>query len=154
MSHPRVLALLALSLVVGGLYSVACIEPAVEYLPPATRDFGDITPYGSVPGIVALIFGAGSEARVAWSANLFLLTGWILLLCRKDTLAVLSGLAAILLGLTTWLFVDDRMKLLVGYYFWQGSMVAFTLGAVVIKSLPRQGRGGSGNMGDARLQRS
>jgi hypothetical protein len=131
--HPRGLAVLALSLVVGGLYAAACVLPAVEYLPPTHRDFGDITPYGSVPGIVALIFGIGSEARVAWSANVFFLAGWILLLCRRDTLAACCGLAAVVLGLTTWLFVDDQMKLLVGYYFWQGSLGAFVAGALAVK---------------------
>jgi hypothetical protein len=142
MRHPRVLALLALSLIVGGLYVAACVLPAVEYLPPTTRDFGDITPYGSVPGIVALIFGIGSEAKVAWSANLFLLAGWILLLCRKDTLAAYLGLVAFVLGLTTWMFVDDQMKLLVGYYFWQASMGAFAIGVVAIKFRFRGARRG------------
>jgi hypothetical protein len=123
----------ALLLLVGGLYAAACCVPAVEYLPPVNRDFGDITPYGSVPGIVALLFGPGSEARIAWSANLFLLAGCILLLCKKDVLALITGAASVLIGLSTWAFVSDQMKLLVGYYLWQGSMVGFTLGVVVIK---------------------
>src|SRR5262245_33864078 len=67
--RPSIVTRLALSAIVGGLYIAACVTPAIDNPAPATRDFGDITPYGTVPGIVALLFGSMSETIVAWSAN-------------------------------------------------------------------------------------
>lgn len=120
---------LAVSLVVASLFVAACASPAVDYKPPQTRDFGDITPYGVYHGIGALLFG-GAAAPLPWSANLLLLSGWVLLLIRMNAAALGVGAAAAVLGLTAWL--DGQFELLLGYYLWQSSLIALALGALVL----------------------
>jgi hypothetical protein len=102
---------LAVSLVVGLLYAAACICPAIEFAkappPPPPRDIGDIRIFGDLDpeagthiGLVALLVGWLPPWTMAWSANLCLLLGWILLLCRCNRVALGCGAAAALLGLS------------------------------------------------------
>ncbi len=82
---------LILSRIVGLLYAAACINPAIEFAKESpSRDFGDIRIFpdweaGSHIGLTALAFGWAPPWTVPWSANLFLLAGWILLMCKKNT---------------------------------------------------------------------
>jgi hypothetical protein len=127
------LSRLAVTVAVGSLYVAACASPAIDYKPPQNRDFGDITPYGVVLGIVTLLVGwMNPSLIIPWSANPMLLAGWILLLCKRTAIGLGFGLAATLAGLSTWVFIDEQMQLLLGYYLWQGSLVAFALGALGI----------------------
>ena len=137
MTSSIVAARVALSMIVAALYVTACILPAVDNPPPTNRDFGDITPYGQTPGIVALLFGALPETFVAWSANPLLLTGWILFLFKKNTIAVWFGAGAVLAAISTHLFLPKSMSLLIGYYFWLGSLIAFTFGTLAVRTIER-----------------
>src|SRR5262245_29068851 len=103
-----VLSRLAVTVAVGSLYVAACASPAIDYKPPQARDFGDITPYGVVLGVVALLLGWVPPLTIPWSANLLLPAGWILLLCRRSTAGLGLGIAAALAGLSTWAFVDEQ----------------------------------------------
>jgi hypothetical protein len=61
--------------------------------------------YEEVLGVDILLTGWRPPLTVPWSANLLLLGGWILLLCRKNAVAVGFGIAAALVGLaglSTW----------------------------------------------------
>ena len=128
-----VLSRLAVTVVVGSLYVAACASPAIYYRPPQNRDFGDITPYGVVLGIVTLLVGGMTpKLFIPWSANLLLVVGWILLWLRKTAVGLGFGIAATLAGLSTWALVDEQMQLLRGYYLWQASLVVFALGALGI----------------------
>src|SRR4029079_5356037 len=99
---------------------------------PQNRDFGDITPYGLVWGIVALLLGWSPPQTIAWSANPLLVAGGILLLFKRNAAAVGLGIAAALAGLSTWALVNEQMQLLVGYYLWQGSLITFALVALAV----------------------
>jgi hypothetical protein len=133
------------SLVVAVLYGAACLSPAIDYKPPENRDFGDITPYGVVSGFTTLLLGWFPPYVIPWAANLLLLVGWILLMYKKTTAALGFGVAAALLGLTTWAVLDDQMQVLVGYYLWQASLIAFALGALAVRLWQAvRARGGMG----------
>ena len=127
-----VLSRLAVTVVVGSLHVAACASPSIDYKPPQSRDFGDITPYGVVLGIITLLLGWIPPLTIPWSANILLLAGWILLLCKRNAVGLGVALAAALAGLSIWAFVNEQMQLRLGYYLWQGSLVAFALGALGI----------------------
>ncbi len=84
----------------------------------------------------------GSGAAVSWLANVFLITGWILIQKGKK-IAWLFGLLAVLLSLYFLRFDtiienaagDDHpiLKVGLGYWFWVGSCVAMFLGAVILR---------------------
>ena len=91
--------------------------------------------YEEVLGVDILLTGWRPPLTVPWSANLLLLGGWILLLCRKNAVAVCFGIAAALVGLaglSTWELLPEREQLLVGSYLWQASLIVFALGALAI----------------------
>jgi hypothetical protein len=121
------------SAVVGLLYVAACATPAVDYKAPATRDFGDITPYGEYYGILALLLGVMGNP-IVWSANILLGVGWFLLVLKQNRIAVGLGAAAVALGLY-WALTDEQMLPLVGGWLWVASFSAFTLGAIGIALL-------------------
>jgi hypothetical protein len=142
---------LIVSLVVGSLYVAGCASPAIEFVPapPAPdsrpRDFGMIDiprvrlEIGAHFGFVALVAGWQLPWTAPWSANVFLLAGWILLLLEKQRAAAALGAAAVLAGFSTWMVEDAR--LLVGYYLWQASLIAFALGALALWLRDSQGTG-------------
>jgi hypothetical protein len=110
------------SLVIWVLYFVACVLPVAD----------SRTEYGPVPGFVALVWGWIPPLTIPWSANILLLVGWVLLLWGKDIAALVLGIAAVGLGLSTWLFLE---RLFPGYYLWQASLLALPLGACAIMRL-------------------
>jgi hypothetical protein len=135
------------SLVVGLLYVAACACPAVkvkslglELINGLLVSLGgkpDVQgpEYEEVLGVEILLTGWRSPLIIPWSANLLLLSGWILLLCRKNALALGFGIAAALAGLAglnTWALLPEREQLLVGSYLWQASLIVFALGALAI----------------------
>jgi hypothetical protein len=140
------LLILAVTAIVGLLYLVACMSPAVELAkappdPNRAHDFGeiDLTPdiAGEHLGIGALLLGWVPPWTLAWLANPLLLAAWVLLMTRNPRLSLCTGVLAALAGLTTWnlftLFDGYRVQsLLVGYYLWQASLTAIALGAVVV----------------------
>lgn len=124
-------ARLLVSLVVWALFLAACMAPAVKvdeggHACTAIR-------LGTLPGFVTLLLGCVPPLTVPWSANLLLVVGWVLLLCNKTKAALDLGVAAALLGLTTWLFSFEWKELLVGYYLWQSSLLSFALGTLAIR---------------------
>ena len=134
------------SLVVGVLYVAACVCPAVKVPDPVPIglvlwaasggllrvEFQD-SKMIDVLGVQALRYGAQDWLLIPWSANVLLLIGWVLLLCRKYTVALGFGAAAVLAGLTTWAFFQAA-ELLPGYYLWQASLLAFALGTLAVRS--------------------
>ena len=88
--------------------------------------------YEEVLGVDILLTGWRPPLTVPWSANLLLLGGWILLLCRKNAVALGFGIAAAWAGLSTWALLPERTQLLVGSYLWQASLIVFALGALAI----------------------
>ena len=133
----RWIALLA----VAALYITSCATPAIEFAAerPAT-DFGDLRflpDYEAGPqlGITALACGWAPPWTLPWLANVALLTGAIFLILRKNRWALGSGIVAALLALSTWALFnyDERLiRLLVGYYLWQASMLALIGGAGIL----------------------
>ena len=88
--------------------------------------------YIEVLGVEILLTGWRTPLIIPWSANLLLLGGWILLLCRKNAVALGVGIAAAWAGLSTWAILPERTQLLVGSYLWQASLIVFALGALAI----------------------
>jgi hypothetical protein len=138
---------LALALLVGSLYVAACACPAVEFTVvdvPRAHDFGEIDVFphlglGPHTGLAALLCGWAGAWAFPWFANVFLLAGLILLLVRRNALALGFGTAAALLGFSTWpLFrcfqpdPNESSRLLVGAYLWQASLIVFASGALVV----------------------
>ena len=135
------------SLIVGLLYAAACACPAVkvenrglELMNLVVVSLGgkpDVQgpEYIEVLGVEILLTGWRTPLIIPWSANLLLLGGWILLLCRKNAVALGFGIAAALAGLaglSTWSLLPERAQLLVGSYLWQASLIVFALGALAI----------------------
>src|SRR3954454_8538453 len=88
-----------LSLVVWSLYAVALVIPAIRadeggHACTAIR-------LGTLPGWETLLFGWVPPLCIPWSANLLLVAGWVLLVCRRYGAACWVGAAAALAGLTT-----------------------------------------------------
>ncbi len=91
---------------------------------------------GTVYGFTALMAGWAPPMTLPWSANLLLLAGWVLLLWRENAdAAMVLGIAAALLGLTSLIFIPTD-ELLVGYYLWQLSLVLFARGSFAIWRRP------------------
>jgi len=109
-------------------YFLACITPAIfvdDGIPRSDLDFRDGSPFG----ITLLLLGwTRKDGVVPWSANFFLVLGLLALLVRFYRVTFVLGGVASALGLTTWwLWGYDRM--LIGYYFWQSSLLLLTVGA-------------------------
>jgi hypothetical protein len=129
------------SLVVGLLYVAACACPAVKEKNRGLELInGLLVSLGGKPdaqgpeymeaqGVEVLLAGWPPPRIIPWSANLLLLGGWILLLCRKNAVALGFGIAAGWAGLCTWALLPERTQLLVGSYLWQASLIVFALGA-------------------------
>ena len=128
------------------LYGAACVCPAVKLANPAPAILrGLVKEWGGRPdnisgpsylefsGFQALLTGWYRLLIIPWSANILLLIGWVLLLCRKVNGTLPFGIAAVLAGLSTWAF-SDYFELLVGYYLWQASLLAFAVGALTIRN--------------------
>jgi hypothetical protein len=130
---------------VWALYAVAFFAPAIKadeggYACSAIR-------LGTLPGWETLLFGWVPPLCIPWSANLLLLVGWILLLCKRYRAALWLGVVAALAGLTTlWLSVEEGWeKLLAGYFVWQASLFLFALGALALwRKYGARPRGGVG----------
>jgi hypothetical protein len=132
------------SLVVGLLYVAACACPAVkvenrglELMNLVVVSLGgkpDVQgpEYIEVLGVEALLAGWPPPRIIPWSANILLLVGWLLLLCKKNAVGLGLGVAAVLAGLNTGALLPERTQLLVGSYLWQASLIAFALSALAI----------------------
>src|SRR6478609_2131247 len=79
-------------------------------------------------GLKALLFGWGYLSfNLAWLANPLLLLGMICYGRRRDTAALILGVAASLAALTTWSLPRRSFgPPLIGYYLWQASCLALT----------------------------
>jgi hypothetical protein len=121
-----------LSLVVWTLFAVACACPAAR---PVREN------QSSILGVTALAWGWVPPYTIAWSANLWLLLGWVFLLCEYRRAACSLGGLAVLAGLSSWWLVRLPplvawpMDLLVGYYLWQACLLVFFSGSL---ALPEQ----------------
>ena len=135
------------SLVVGLLYVAACACPAMKVknlglelinallVPLGGKPDAQGPEYEEVLGVEILLAGWRPPLTVPWSANLLLLGGWILLLCRKNAVAGGFGIAAALAGLaglSIWELLPEWEQWLVGSYLWQASLIVFALGALAI----------------------
>lgn len=113
------------------LYALACVAPAIDAR--IGHNFNVIRGV-STPGIECLLVGWVPPYAVPWSANVLLLLGWSIFLCRRFTPACYFGFAAALAGLTTWpvlsyAFGSPQPGLLVGYCLWEGSLILFAWSA-------------------------
>src|SRR5262245_60061491 len=96
------------SLIVGLLYVDACACPAVKVknrglelinlllVSLGGKPDAQGPEYVEVLGVETLLAGWPPPLIIPWSANLLLLCGWILLLCRKNAVALAFGIAAAL----------------------------------------------------------
>lgn len=135
------------SLVVGLLYVAACACPAVKVknlglelvnallVSVGGKPDAQGPEYIEAQGVEVLLAGWPPPRIIPWSANLLLLGGWILLLCRKNAVALGFGIAAALAGLaglSIWELLPEWEQWLVGSYLWQASLIVFALGALAI----------------------
>jgi hypothetical protein len=115
------------------LYGAACLLPATCCAPEGERCL-------ALRGWVLLWWGwCGGETAVPWSANIALALGLSYLAAGWYRAAVLAGVAAAALGLTTW-WVLRGNTFLEGYYLWQASHVALGAGAAGALARRRVGR--------------
>ena len=127
--------------IIGALYLAGCATPCVEFAgePPA-RDVGDLRFFPDVQagpqlGVTALALGWSPPWTIPWTANVLLLVGAVLLAVKRNRPAFYCGIAAALLGSGTWMlfpFDDKLIRLLVGYYLWQASLLALAVAAGVL----------------------
>jgi hypothetical protein len=116
-------------LAVGVLYAWACLTPAINDGGPPSSDLDFLS--GPHIGLEILLFGwQGGNNGVPWSANVVLGLGLLALAGGRFRLACTLGGVATALGLTTW-WVWGYRSLSVGYFLWQGSLVALAVGAGV-----------------------
>src|SRR5215831_9911797 len=132
------------SLVVGLLYVAACACPAVKEKNRGLELInGLLVSLGGKPdaqgpeyieaqGVEVLLAGWPPPRVIPWSANILLLVGWMLLLCKKNTGGLCLGIAAVLAGLSTGALLPEQTQLLVGSYLWLASLIAFALSALAI----------------------
>ncbi len=115
---------LAVSAVVWAMYGVSLALPAVS---------GGMTHEGRpYLGYEALQSGWMWGAFVPELANVALITGWIGYMVRQQTLALIAGLSAVGLSLSTfWLTDYSSADLHVGFWLWVATMSVFSLAAVL-----------------------
>jgi len=121
------------------LFGAACLLPATCCAPGGERCL-------ALRGWVLLRWGwFGGETAVPWSANVALALGLSYLAAGWYRRAVLAGLAAAALGLTTW-WVLRGSTFLEGYYLWQASHLALAAGAALAfaRRGAEEGRGNAG----------
>jgi hypothetical protein len=126
-----------LSIVVAILYIVACFKPAVH-----TQGSGSWFASRDYFGYEALLFGWMSP--IPWSANLFLVAGWIAMVRNRLKGAVSLGLLAVLASLSTVL-LGGLAGVRSGYYFWQASILTFASGILYLHWTSQGKRFGGGN---------
>jgi len=123
---------------VGLLYGLACLLPAIRCRAGAAPADGWDFEWGRHPGLALLLWGwGGGNNGAPWSANVALALGAWCLLAGRRRAALLGGVLAAVLGLTTW-WVRRSDTLLVGYYLWQASHLALAAGAA--RALARRPR--------------
>ncbi len=121
---------------VGILFVWACLLPCVDCGPEVlTSDPGgpDLEA-GRHFGLTILLLGwGGGNHGVPWSANVFLALGLLCLAFRRHRAAGVRGIVASCLGLTTWALNGFSRPCgydpMVGYYFWQASLLVLAVGA-------------------------
>jgi hypothetical protein len=119
------------------LFLLACFLPCIDCgpeVPSSDPGFPDFTA-GRHLGLTILLFGwGGGNHGVPWSANVFLALGLLCLWVRRPRAGALLGLIASSLGLTTWLLNlfsrPNDYHVMVGYYFWQASMLVLAAGGL------------------------
>jgi hypothetical protein len=129
------------------LFLSACLLPCIDCgpgrVPSSDGDFPDFTE-GSHLGLAVLLLGwGGANHGVPWSANVFLGLGLLCLGLRQPRAAAVLGLIASCLGLTTWAMNwftrPHDYRVMVGYYFWQASLLALAAGALWVSRRSVQG---------------
>jgi hypothetical protein len=119
------------------LFLSACFLPCIDCgqeAPSCDPGFPDFTT-GWHLGLMILLLGwQGGNHSVPWSANVFLALGLLCLWVQRSRAAVVLGVIASALGLTTWLLNSfsrpHDYHVLVGYYFWQASLFVLAGGAL------------------------
>jgi hypothetical protein len=119
------------------LFLVACFLPCIDCGPGVTSsDPGwPDSLAGCHIGLEILLFGwGGGNNGVPWSANVFLALGLYCLWIRRRRAAAAFGIIATCLGLSTWLLNSFSrpytIHVMLGYYFWQASQLALSIGAL------------------------
>jgi hypothetical protein len=138
---PRLIAL-GISLF---LYLIALCSPVIRF----EGGNNNLTWYG----IITLLLGWQGIflTQFGWFANIPLLVGMILLLCRRWIGAVVCILIAIPLALDSFLILNQQVPdnegltsystvthIYFGIYFWLSSILATGIGAIVLRSLEKK----------------
>lgn len=113
------------------LYGLACLCPAIR---DETQNSSFLN-IGTMRGFQVLIIGWIPPFCIPWSANIFLLVGWLLLLWKRYSGALLCGIIAVMVGLITWVITAGRWSdmILIGSYLWEASLVVFVLGVLAVR---------------------
>jgi hypothetical protein len=128
------------------LFLLACFLPCIDCrseVPSSDPGFPDFTA-GRHLGLMILLLGwGGGNQGVPWSANVFLALGLLFLGSRQPRPAAALGVIASGLGLTTWALNSfsrpHEYRMLVGYYFWQASLLVLAAGALWVSRRPALG---------------
>ena len=116
------------------LFASACGQPAVYF------DEGGhactAVRLGSPTGLECLLLGWFPPFTLPWSANAMLLLGAVFLAAGKPRVAGGFGTAAVLLGLSSWMFVGfSAQRLFAGYYLWQASHLVLAVSSFVLVAM-------------------
>jgi hypothetical protein len=119
------------------LFLLACWLPCIDCgpeVPSSDPGFPDFTAGWHFGWVILLVGWNGGNHGVPWSANVFLALGLLCLWLRQPRAAALLGTVASVLGLTTWALNSfsrpHDYHMLVGYYFWQASLLVSAAGAL------------------------
>jgi hypothetical protein len=119
------------------LFISACFLPCIDrgpWTPSSDPPAFDFTA-GWHFGLEILLLGWGGENNgVPWSANVFFALGLWCLWARLPRTASALGIVATGLGLTTWSLNwfarESDYHVMIGYYFWQGSLLVLAAGGL------------------------
>jgi hypothetical protein len=130
------------------LYLASFTLPAIQ-VPEIQSQGGPLV----LSGFFCFRVGLSSALRgdflgVAWSANLLLLLGFVLLLARRLSLALAAGAWAVAAGLCVYqLDLPGEWHLREGFYLWIGSMGLLVVGSGLTPG-PRGARAADRELGD------
>lgn len=113
------------------IYLVACLVPAMT-----NKD-------GSRPsaGWQLLLYGYVPRGTIPWSSNVFFFFGCVFLLGGHRMPAMVLGVLASILGVSTFLILNIiNGSVTIGFYLWESSFVVLTAGCILLGPSPASGK--------------
>ncbi|QVL32727.1 hypothetical protein KIH39_02060 [Telmatocola sphagniphila] len=133
--RPSFLNSMLVALPVMLLYAFACYLPAIQTFGPVGWGGGPNRVQVHT-GLYCLLLGWLPHPKifVPWSANIFLLVGLIAFSRGGKKTAKICGIFGVCCGLGTFnlLLNNDTNELLLGYYFWEASLIYFLVGTIFV----------------------